>query len=118
MTRSLVLSFATLLLLCDPASGQETSPPAGGSPQLVDRIVAVVDEEPILLSDLEREIESYLFELQSMGQEPPDDAGAVRQRMLDRLIEVKLMVAQAKRDGLVVGEEELEAGVRQAMQDV
>jgi peptidyl-prolyl cis-trans isomerase SurA len=119
MKRALVPALAAALLLPGgPVSGQQDPPPGAASPQLVDRIVAVVDEEPILLSDLEREIESYLFELQSMGQQPPEDQGEVRQRMLDRLIEVKLMVAQAKRDGLVVGEEELEAGVRQAMRDI
>ena len=92
--------------------------PEGQSPELVDRIVAVVDEEPILLSDLEREVESYVFELEAAGQPRPTDMGQVRDEMLERLVEVKLMVAQAKRDGLVIGEEELEAGVRQAMQEI
>lgn len=84
---------------------------AQGSPQLVDRVVAVVDEEPILLSDLEREIESYQFEAQSMGRTVDEDPVVVRQKMLDRLVEIKLLVAQAKLDGIVISEEELEQAV-------
>ena len=38
------------------------------APLLVDRIIAIVDEEPILLSELEREIESYRFEAESRGR--------------------------------------------------
>ena len=52
--------------------------PPGSNPVLVDRIVAVVDEEPILLSYLEREIESYRFEAEAYLQNAvkmlgPDD---------------------------------------------
>lgn len=88
------------------------------SPQLVDRIVAIVDEEPILLSDLEREIESARFEAQSMGRPLPSDAAKLRADMLDRLIEVKLLVAQAKVDGLVIGEDELENEVVRSLQQL
>lgn len=107
-----------ILTVAHLAAAQSDAPAVGATPQLVDRIVAIVDEEPVLLSDLEREIESYRFELQSAGQPVPSDDAEIRQRMLDRLIEVKLMVAQAKRDGLVIGEEELEANLRQAMADI
>lgn len=86
------------------------------SPRLVDRIVAIVDEEAILLSDLEREIETYRFEMQSAGEPITGSDAEIRRRMLDRLIEVKLLVAQAKLDGMVVGEEELERETAQATQ--
>ena len=49
-------SALVALLLLVP--GLVAAQPDGPSPTLVDRIVAIVDEEPILLSDLEREIES------------------------------------------------------------
>ena len=86
------------------------------SPRLVDRIVAIVDEEAILLSDLEREIETYRFEMQSAGEPVTESDAEIRRRMLDRLIEVKLLVAQAKLDGMVVGDEELERETAQATQ--
>ena len=97
-------------------STQDTGAETLVSPRLVDRIVAVVDEEAILLSDLEREIETYHFELQSAGQPVTDSDGVIREQMMDRLIEVKLLVAQAKLDGMVIGDEELERETAQATQ--
>jgi len=86
------------------------------SPRLVDRIVAIVDEEAILLSDLEREIETYHFEMETAGESVTSGEAQIRQEMLDRLIEVKLLVAQAKLDGMVVGDEEVERETAQATQ--
>jgi peptidyl-prolyl cis-trans isomerase SurA len=102
----------------DPAQfpAQDSGSETLVSPRLVDRIVAVVDEEAILLSDLEREIETYHFELQSSGQPETASDAEVRQMMMDRLVEVKLLVAQAKLDGMVIGEEELERETAQATQ--
>jgi peptidyl-prolyl cis-trans isomerase SurA len=133
---TLPVAFLAAGLLGGPVSAQETAPEptpetaektaekttqgTGSetlvSPRLVDRIVAVVDEEAILLSDLEREIETYHFELQSAGQPETETDAEVRQQMLDRLIEVKLLVAQAKLDGMVIGDEELERETAQATQ--
>lgn len=106
-----------------PESGQEPGVPQAAeepfdSPILVDRIIAIVDQEPILLSDLEREVESYQFEAQAQGVELDTADGNVRQQMLKRLVEVKLLVAQAKLDGLVIGEEELESEVADTMQSL
>ena len=75
-------------LLCGPAAAQEPGAETLVSPRLVDRVVAIVDEEAILLSDLEREIETYHFEMQTAGQPVTATDGEIRQEMLDRLIEV------------------------------
>lgn len=104
-------------MLCGSAAfAQDQGSQTLVSPRLVDRIVAIVDEEAILLSDLEREIETYHFEMQSAKQPITQSDAEIRQEMLDRLIEVKLLVAQAKLDGMVVGDEELEAETAQATQ--
>lgn len=111
-----------LLAAVAPARAQDRAPapPAGGetllSPRLVDRIVAIVDEEAILLSDLEREIETYRFEQQAAGEKITESDAEIRRKMLDRLIEVKLLVAQAKLDGMVIGDDELERETAQATQ--
>jgi len=121
LTRLIALPFVALLvagLHSGPASAQDPGSETLLSPRLVDRIVAIVDEEAILLSDLEREIETYHFEIQSMGQTVTASDGEIRQLMLDRLIEVKLLVAQAKLDGMVIGEEELERETAQATQRI
>lgn len=109
-----LLALALALALASPVAAQDAPAgpqPAPGSPQLVDRIIAVVDEEPILLSDLEREIESYRFEQQASGQDDGLGPAEVRQAMLDRLVEVKLLVAQARLDGVEVRDEDVEREV-------
>lgn len=108
--------FIAVALAGGPAAAQDPGSETLVSPRLVDRVVAIVDEEAILLSDLEREIETYHFEMQTAGQPITATDGEIRQEMLDRLIEVKLLVAQAKLDGMVVGEEELEQETAQATQ--
>jgi peptidyl-prolyl cis-trans isomerase SurA len=116
LIRFAFLSLVVAGLLSGPASAQDAGSETLVSPRLVDRIVAIVDEEAILLSDLEREIETYQFEMESMGQTVTEADGVVREKMLDRLIEVKLLVAQAKLDGMVIGEEELDRETAQATQ--
>lgn len=121
----LVCTVVSLVVLTANAHAQDVPPNVPeentepfASPILVDRIVAVVDQEPILLSDLEREVESFQFEAQAQGRELDEEEGNVRQQMLKRLVEVKLLVAQAKLDGLVIGEEELETEVADAMRSL
>ncbi len=86
---------------------------SGDSPQLVDRIVAIVDEEPILQSDLDRELELYRLEKQYAGQEIPAASDEVRQEMLQRLIENKLIIAAAKQADMKVDDAAIEKSVEQ-----
>ncbi len=98
------------------AGGAEDS--ATSSPQLVDRIVAIVDQEPILQSDLELEIQNYVFEARSAKRPLPEDESEIYKVVMDRLVESKLLVAKAKREGLVIGDDELEAEVDRRMAEV
>ena len=61
-----VLTACCLLVCGGSVFGQE--PAAQDTPELMDRIVAIVDEEAILLSDLEREVELYRMEQEYAGQ--------------------------------------------------
>lgn len=74
-----------------PGSGAE-----GGDPVLVDRVVAVVDEDPILMSDLERVIALGL--VAEKDDESPEE---LRRRVLDGLIEEKLRFHELDRFGFV-----------------
>ena len=68
LSRRAVAAFGFLFVACllrGPAQAQDPGSETLVSPRLVDRIVAIVDEEAILLSDLEREIETYHFEMQT-----------------------------------------------------
>lgn len=68
-------------------------PPAPAT--LVDRVVAVVDEDPILLSDLERAIGLGLVPRQA-----GESAAARERRALDALIEQKLRLHEIARFGV------------------
>jgi len=97
------------------AAPAETVPPAS-VPVLVDRIVAIVDEEAILQSDLERETELYRLERQYAGESVDGEPAAIRREMLDRLIESKLIIAAAKQADMSVDQEAIAGSVDQKIQ--
>jgi peptidyl-prolyl cis-trans isomerase SurA len=88
----------------------------GGEPRLLDRIVAIVDEEAILASDLDREIELYRMEREYAGQPLAGITPEIRREMLDRLIESKLIIAAAKQADMSVDEEAIRESVEQKIQ--
>jgi peptidyl-prolyl cis-trans isomerase SurA len=85
----------------------------GSGPRLVDRIVAIVDEEAILQSDLDREVELYKLEKEYAGETVPVDSPEIRREMLDRLIESKLIIAAAKQADMSVDEAAVEESVQE-----
>src|SRR5713101_3723857 len=62
-------------------------------PEVIDRIVAVVGKEPILLSDLNAQAEFYAFN----NHVDPSTPG-LKQQVLEALINEKLMLAKALED--------------------
>jgi len=85
-------AFAGGAVAAAPAPQQ---PPSGAQATLRDRIVAVVDGDPILQSDVERAL--------ALGTAPPTTAGASerdqRRRVLDGLIEERLRIHEVERYG-------------------
>jgi peptidyl-prolyl cis-trans isomerase SurA len=79
---------------------------------LVDRIVAIVDEEAILQSDVDREVELFKMEKEYAGQVVTGSPEEVRREMLERLMESKLIIAAAKQADMTVDEEAIEASVQ------
>jgi hypothetical protein len=86
--------FALLLALPPAVTGQED---AAEDLQLQDRILAVVDEEPILVSDLDRLIGLGLVSARSGEEE-----NAFRRRVLDDLIDQRLRFREVERFGFEV----------------
>ncbi len=81
----------------DPApAAADTGAPAG--PQLVDRVVAVVGNQPILLSDVQERI--YIQQAQGLLQLPPDSADrvALRRQILQTMIDDEVLYQAARRD--------------------
>lgn len=69
-------------------------------PQLVDKVVAVVGDKVILMSD----VESLFMRYEQEGQVPD----SLRCNLLDQLMGQKMLLAQAELDSVTVGEEQVE----------
>src|SRR5438874_102621 len=86
--------------------------------QTLDRIVAVVGTRPILASQIEEE----MVQQQAQGQPlPTDSAGlaVLRRQILDRLVELEILVQQAERDtSIKVTDQEVLDQVEQTYQNV
>ena len=101
MTKTLNAVLATLLALAGvsaPAAAQQTQP--------LDRIAAIVDEDVILQSELQRAINNIKGQYAGREHQLPPESVLERQ-VLERLVLVKLQVARAESSGIRVGGEEL-----------
>ncbi|MCF8079275.1 MAG: SurA N-terminal domain-containing protein [Desulfobacterales bacterium] len=79
--------------------------------ELVDRIVAVVNDDIILLSELEKQIKPYHERLRSMGYSQEQEMQMLvelRKDMLDNLIDEKITDQQVDRLGISVSQKEID----------
>jgi peptidyl-prolyl cis-trans isomerase SurA len=109
-----------------PAATTPAAPPATSSPaaaanatpsdaQRLDGIAAVVNDDVILQSDVEEQLALFV---QSNGLRPDSVAvDTLRRQILDQLIDEKLIVAEAKRQGVTVADAEVDRQVDQALKD-
>src|SRR5262245_2903682 len=109
LTRCVFLAVCGLVLAVGPARG--------GDRQLVDRVVAFVDDEPILLSEVVQEMN--LVRLQrNMGDLSDDEQKQLYTNVLDEMINDQLLVVEAKAKGYEVGEDELRDAVDEAIRTI
>src|SRR3954451_18398672 len=85
---------------------------------VVDKVVAVVGNRPVLASQVDEE----LFSRQSQGVKLPDNAQgirAIRQQIVSSIIDEELLVQQAMRDtSIKVTDEEIASGVEEQVKKV
>ncbi len=81
-----------------PAAASPAPRPAQAGPQLVDRVVAVVGNQPILLSDIQERL--LIQQAQNGLQLPPDTAGrmTLRRQLLQTMIDDEVLYQVARRD--------------------
>ena len=84
------------------------------SAEIVDRIVAVVNDEVITLVELNSSIKPYAEKIQSLGY--PSEKGQqllfkVRKDMLDRLIDQKIEDQEIKRSKVEISEEQIDQAI-------
>jgi peptidyl-prolyl cis-trans isomerase SurA len=86
---------------------------------VVDRIVAVVNEDIITLYDIESLIQPMIKNIKTQGMSPERERQVVanlRSELLDNLINVKLTEQEVKRYKITVTEEEIDNQLRQIKQ--
>jgi len=102
MKKLIVFLFAAVLLSGMTVQAQQAQP--------LDRIAAVVNEDVILQSELDRAIGNILNQYSNrQDQLPPRDV--LQRQVLERLILVKLQAARAADSGVRVSDEEVDAAV-------
>lgn len=80
--------------------------------QLLDRIVAVVEDQPILQSELDAATQETLQQLRQKGITPPP-LSVLRKRVLDQLILEKIQLLRAQQRGIQVTDDEVNARLQQ-----
>jgi peptidyl-prolyl cis-trans isomerase SurA len=83
---------------------------------VVEKIVAVVEDEPIFLSDLDQMVKQYMLQQGTSSVTAPQKE-VLEQQALDELISNKLVLVQAKKLGLDVPFSEVETKVDQALEE-
>jgi peptidyl-prolyl cis-trans isomerase SurA len=87
-------------------------------PIVVDRVVAIVGNRPVLSSQVDEEV----FSRQSQGQplpKDPDSLAALRKQVIASIVDEELLVQQAQRDTAIkVTDQEIADGVEQQVRKV
>jgi peptidyl-prolyl cis-trans isomerase SurA len=106
LTLRLLLSLSLLPLSALAQNGPAQSAPAQSTPtaagaRVVDRVIAVVDHEIILESEVQRRMGQALRAMQRAGETPPGEA-ALREEVLERMIDDLALLHRAATVGVVV----------------
>jgi peptidyl-prolyl cis-trans isomerase SurA len=79
--------------------------------QVVDRVVAVVQNEPILESDLNAQVQFYI-----MNNRMDPNAPGLRDQVLQSIINEKLIIAKAIEDSVVISDDEVQQQMDRVIQ--
>lgn len=113
--RTIGLLSAAALLYAGPLAAQQ--PASGGAPELVDRVVAVVGDTVLLLSDVQAELQN----LQASGQALPSDPAALEQiarEIMEARVNDLILLEAASDAGIEVSDAEVERLVEQDVRAV
>ncbi len=110
MTKSILALLLPLsLLIVAPAAQAQLA--AAPQTSTMDRIVAVVDEDVILKSELDRAELNVKQQYASHPEQLPP-ADVLRKQVLDRLVLVRLQLARAAETGMKVSDAEIDQGIQ------
>jgi len=109
LTRPLLVFSLLVLLLASASVATTAAAQAMPAVERLDRIVAVVDEDVLLQSELDRAVDNILAQSQSAVNLPPRDI--VEKQVLDRLILTRVQVARAEGTGIQVNDADVDQAV-------
>lgn len=95
----------TWLILCFIAFSQQAYA------RLVDKTIAIINEEVITQNEWDQEFETISAELQRQGKELPDNT-AIRQQVLEKLILRSILLQEAKQKNLIIAERQVQAALK------
>jgi peptidyl-prolyl cis-trans isomerase SurA len=94
---------------------------SAGAQELADRIVAVVDKAPIFASDVEKSVAEEIYMRRLRGEPAAADSAeleALRRDLLEGLIDRRVVLANAEKQGIEVTGTEVEDGLDQWLGDL
>ncbi|MBN2184460.1 MAG: peptidylprolyl isomerase [Candidatus Krumholzibacteriota bacterium] len=89
---------------------------SGGEKEIIDRVVAIVQDKALLQSDIDMEYRQLLMQMQKTSL-PPDEEKAKRREILDGLVAHLLMTVQAEKLGIEITEDKLDSEVERILED-
>lgn len=111
MKLPIALALALCLWASTPAAAQ-TAPPAS---QRLDGIAAVVNNEVVLQSEVEEQL--YLFLMSAQTEVDSATVDTLRTQILNRLIDERLIIAEAAKQGITVSDAEVERQAQEALKE-
>ncbi len=116
---STLLGLAAALLLGAPVRGQDIPPLPGEDAGLVDRVVAVVGDSAIFLTQVEEEMILLNANSQQPIPEDPEERREMMREVLESLVNLQLVLREASADStLLPFDEEVDSRVQQTVDQV
>ena len=104
------MTIKTVLLAAGLATSLLLGLPAQAQTQMLDQVVAIVDDDVIMASELRERIQSITQTLQSRGMELPPEDALIRET-LDRLIIESIQLQMGNRVGARISDAQLNAAL-------
>lgn len=102
-----------------PATSKPRATPIPPQPaaddDALDAIAAMVNDEAVLASDVEEQL--YLYLQRSNARPSEDQIDTLRRQVLDQLIDEKLLLSEAKRQGITAPDAEVNRQIDQAISE-
>ena len=108
--------LALALWLPTACGAQAAAPVPSERGQRIDGVAAVVNDEVVLASEVDEQL--YLFLQQSRSRPDSAEVAQLRREILDRMIDEKVIVIEAKKQNVSVSDAELDKNVNDAIADV